>query len=112
MSNSLVMHLSRSGEVIASYRDDIPHTDELNPIMQIAVAVLNAGYTGIAVDELKLSNGRFAQALDVDLATPEGQIFQALSTISKAGEKLPEAATVLDALELAYQQLERQAGDI
>ncbi len=102
MSNSLLVHLSRSGEVIVSDCDDIPHTDDLAPIMQIAISVLNAGYTGIAVDELPLSNGRFAQALEVNLATPEGQIFQLLSAISCADEKLPSPQEVLTALEAAY----------
>lgn len=112
MNDSILMHLSRSGEVIFSDCDEIPHTDDVNTIMHIAVAVLNAGYTGIAVDELKLSNGRFAQALDVDLATPEGRLFQMLSTISSAGGKLPEEKIVLDALERVYQQEARLGGDV
>lgn len=105
MSTSLVAHFSRSGEVHIVDRDAIPHTVDLHPIMEIAVAVLNAGYAGLAIDELKLSNGRYAHALDVDLATPEGQLFQELSRLADSGEGLPNVPAVLDALELAYQSL-------
>lgn len=103
MSNSVVMHLSRSGKATVVDREDIPHTDDPHPIMTLAVAVLNAGYTGIALDELKLSNGRVAHALDVNLSTPEGRVFQALSFIAEAGGSMPEAPTVLAGLQVAYQ---------
>lgn len=103
MSNSIVMHLSRSGEVTVVDRDDIPHSDDLQPIMKIAVAVMNAGYTGLAIDELQMSNGRIAHALDVDLATPEGRILLELSSGSESGLLLPDAQTVLDRLTDIYQ---------
>ena len=109
MSNSVVMHLSRSGKATVVDREDIPHTDDPHPIMTLAVAVLNAGYTGIALDELKLSNGRFAHALDVNLSTPEGRIFRELSLIAEAGGSMPDAPTVLAGLQLAY-QAQAQAG--
>jgi hypothetical protein len=97
------MHLSRSGEVTVVDRDDIPHTDDLHPIMKIAVAVMCAGYTGIAVDEQKMSNGKIAHALDVDLSRPEGQMLQELSAGAESGFLLPDAQTVLDRLADVYQ---------
>ena len=110
MSDSLVYALSRSGEVQVVDPDDVPHTDDLSPLMQIAVALFAAGYTGIAVDELKLSNGRFIRSLDADLATPEGRVIQDLWSIEKFGGSLPAAQTVLDWLQLVHRQTTKTRG--
>lgn len=102
MSNSIVMHLSRSGEVNIYNSDDIPHSNDLPPMMAIAAAVMNAGYTGLAIDEMKMSNGRYFHALDVDLATPEGRLLQELSHQFACGKELPNIQVVLADLQLAY----------
>ena len=102
MSESRVAIFSRSGELRVIDPSTVPHHDGLHPLMQLAAAVLDAGYTGIAVDELKLQTGRILQSLEVDMATPEGQIFKLLSEISELGDELPVPQTVLDSLELVY----------
>lgn len=102
MSTSLVAHLSRSGDVHIVDSDAIPHADDLHPIMGIAVAVMNAGYTGLAIDELELSNGRIAHALDVNLATPEGRLLQELSHQVVSGREVPNIRTVLAGLQRDY----------
>lgn len=105
MSNSTVMHLSRSDEVTIAELEDIAQTDDLHPIIKIAAAVINAGYLGVAVDEMKTADGRYVQALDVDLATPEGRMLQTLSNLFQQGIKMPEAQTVLDGLQEVCQKL-------
>jgi hypothetical protein len=106
MSNSIVMHLSRSDEVTITELEDIAQTDDLHPIIKIAAAVINAGYLGVAVDEMKTADGRYVQALDVDLATAEGKMLQALSSLYEQGIKMPEAQTVLDGLQCMYQKMQ------
>jgi hypothetical protein len=105
MSNSIVMHLSRSDEVTIAELEDIAQTDDLHPIIKIAAAVINAGYLGAAVDEMKTADGRYVQALDVDLATPEGRMLEALANLFQQGIKMPEAQTVLDGLQEVCQKL-------
>ena len=102
MSESRVAIFSRSGELRVIDPSTVSHHDGLHPLMQLAVAVLDAGYTGIAVDELKLQNGRILLSLEVDMATPEGQIFKVLSEIAESGGELPVSQAVLNGLELVY----------
>lgn len=110
MSDFLVCVLSRSGERLIVDPDDFTQEGNLSPLMQIAVAILRAGYGGIAVDAAELRNGRVICSVDADLATPEGRLIQELSSIEKSGWKLPAAKTVLARLALIYRHT-TNAGD-
>ena len=101
-TESLIFHLSRSGEVKVFESSSIPHSDDPVQLMEIAVAVMSAGYRGIAVDELRLANGRYCQCLEGDLLTIEGELLQELSHVQERGGKMPSSKTVLDALARAY----------
>jgi hypothetical protein len=101
-TESLIFHMSRSGEVEVFESSEIPHFDEPVPLMAIAVAVMSAGYRGIVVDELQLANGRYCQCLEVDLSTFEGALLQELSHLHDRGGKMPSSQSVLDALARAY----------
>jgi hypothetical protein len=57
-------------------------------------------------NEMKTADGRYVQALDVDLATAEGKMLQALSSLYEQGIKMPEAQTVLDGLQCMYQKMQ------
>ena len=97
-AESLVFHMSRSGEVQVFDPATVPHSDGLAPIFEIVVAVIAAGYSGVAVDELRLANGRYCQCLEVDLSTPEGKLLQQLSYCHERGDPMPSVKLVLDAL--------------
>jgi len=107
MSDSLLFVHSRSNDLHIVDPDAIPHSDDLSPIMQLAIEVIKAGYKGIAIDELKLKNGRFVYALEGDIATPEGVVIQKLSTALDDGRPLPNAATVLEAIRRIYEKCEQ-----
>lgn len=108
MSDSLVLVLSRSNDLHMVDPDAIPHSDDLSPLIKLAVAVINKGYRGVAIDELKLKNGRYVYSLEGDLATPEGAVMQKLSTALDEGRPLPNAATVLEAIRRIYERREGQ----
>jgi hypothetical protein len=97
-AESLVFHLSRSGELRIFDPSSVPHFDDPVPLLAIAVAVMSAGYRGIAIDELRLSNGRYCHCLEVDFSTPEGKLLQELSRAHDRGEPMPRTQSVLDAL--------------
>lgn len=101
-AESLVFHLSRSGELRVFDPSSVPHFDHPAPLVAIAIAVISAGYCGIAIDELLLANGRYCHCLEVDLSTPEGKLLQELSRVHDRGEPMPRAQSVLDALARAY----------
>ena len=108
MSDSLVFVHSRSNELHIVDLEAILHSDELSPLLQLAVEVIKAGHKGVAIDELKLKNGRYVYSLEGDLVTPEGAVMQKLSTALDEGRPLPNAATVLEAIRRIYERREGQ----
>ena len=107
MSDSLVFVHSRSNELHIVDPDAIPHSDDLSPLMQLAVEVIKAGYMGVAIDELKLQNGRFVNLMDVDRLSPEGVVMKKLSLALDEGRPLPDAPTVLEAIRRIYERCEQ-----
>jgi hypothetical protein len=107
MSDSLLLVHSRSNDLHIVDSDAIPHSDDLSPIMQLAGEVIKAGHAGVAVDELKLQNGRYVYSLEVNLATPEGVVIQKLTTALDEGRPLPNAPTVLEAIRRIYEKCEQ-----
>lgn len=102
MSESIVFLLNRANELHIIDPDTLPHSDDLHPIVEIVVAVLNAGFEGVAVDEKRLANGRYFQSVDVNLATPEGLILHRLQQIAESGGQLPTPELVVDAIRQQY----------
>ena len=102
MSDSLVFVHSRSNDLYIFDPDEIPRNDDLAPIMQLAAAVINRGYKGVAIDELKLKNGRYVHSMEADIATPEGQVIQKLARAYEDGRQLAEVVDVLEAIERLY----------
>ena len=98
MSDSLMLIYSRSNDLHIVDTDEIPHSDELSPLMLLAAEVIKAGRKGVAIDVLKRKNGRYVHSLEVDLASPEGVVIQKLSTALDEGRPLPDATTVLEAI--------------
>ena len=107
MSDSLLFVNSRSNDLHIVDLDAIPHSDDLSPIMQLAGEVIKAGYEGIAIDELKLKNGRYVYSLEVNLSTPDGVVIQKLSTALDEDRPLPNAPTVLEAIRRIYEKCEQ-----
>lgn len=106
MKKSILLYLDRSETIQIIESDSLPHTDDLSPIMWIGVAVINAGYKGIIIDEQRMANGRYFQALNTDHATPEGRVVAALCELDPA--MLPTPEEVLETIRYAY-DIERGA---
>jgi hypothetical protein len=102
MSESIVFLLNRANELHVIDPDSVPHSDGIHPIILIAAAVINAGFEGVAVDQMRLSDGRYFQAIDVNLATPEGVILHRLQQIAELGSQLPTPELVVDAIRRQY----------
>lgn len=102
MGDSLVFYWDRADNVNLIDPDTIPHFDDVHPVLNIVIDIINAGYEGVLVDEQRLSDGRFFQALNVNLATPEGQIVSALQASYDAGESIPSSREVIESINLAY----------
>lgn len=82
--------------------DSIPFTHELSPLMNIAAAVINAGYQGVRVFEYQLANGRYLQTLQVLESSHEGKYLTKLAAITKKNGTLPSADDALAHLANLY----------
>ena len=70
---------------------------------EVCIAILNAGYQGVDLAELKLSNGRFAQSIACQHGTPEGEIYAEVCRAADEGYLVP-VDQVLAAIEKLYIQ--------
>ncbi len=101
MKSSILYYLDRSGTLKVIDSSSLSHTDDLSPIMNIAVAVIRAGYDGVVIDQHRMANGRYFQALNTNIATPEGRILTDLCKLDPAA--LPTPKAVLAEILQAYQ---------
>jgi len=102
MSNSIVLFQGRDDNLYVVDPDCIPHFDDTPPLLQIAAAIIQAGYAGVIIDEKQLSNGRFVHCLSINSATPEGRILAGISVARSSGNALPSTAAVLDYIHGEY----------
>jgi hypothetical protein len=103
MNKSVIFYLDRSDTVQVIDSDSLAHTDDLSPIMHIAVAVIRAGYDGVVIDQHRMANGRYFQALNTDIATPEGKILCELCKLDPAVLPTPDA--VLESIRKVYRHI-------
>ena len=71
--------------------------------VEVCIAILNAGYTGVDLVELQLANGRFAQSFAYQHGTPEGEIYAEVCRAADEGYLVP-VEQVLAAIKKLYIQ--------
>lgn len=102
MNDSLILYWGRGGDLLIVDSEGLPHFDTEPPLLAHAAALMNAGFDGVAVDQKRLANGQYFQALNVDTASPEGQMMEALHERLQAGFKLPPPEVVVQAVQIEY----------
>jgi hypothetical protein len=105
MSNSIVLYHGRDDALHVIDPDGLTHYDDLPPVFNIVIAVINAGYRGVLIDEKRLANGRFMHCLNAAEGTPEGQVIKYLVSVADAGEQLPSIGLVLEQIKKLYDKL-------
>ncbi len=98
---SLCIYLDRNGRFQVFDPRKLPASEAQVDLNDIAVAVINAGHQGIKIDESRLSNGKYVQAIAVRLDTYEGIIFNGLKAAFERKEPLPSPDAVLDLLKIS-----------
>ncbi len=104
MSKSIAFYHGRDDVFHAVDPDDLPIAQNLQ-VIDFVVAVINAGFNGVVVDEKRLSDGRFIHCISANQDTPEGQIVQALASIADLGEPMPSIKFVLETIKKKYADL-------
>lgn len=70
---------------------------------EVCIAIINAGYQGVDLAELKLANGRFVQSISCQHGTSEGEIYAEVCRAADEGIFVP-VDQVLGAIEKLYIQ--------
>jgi hypothetical protein len=105
-SSSVLLQYDRNCNLHIHDTDDIPNFDAVHPLTNLAVPVIVAGYTGVAVDKCVLRDGRHIYALEVNTATPEGRIFADLKKSYQCGDPLPTGPQLLNQIAEQYKRNE------
>ena len=104
MNDSLVVYLGRNDAAHIVDPDCVPHSDNLSPLQNLVIDIINAGYEGVFVDEKRLKNGRYFCALSTNGNTPEGRLLNQLSSDYANGKPIPPSNDVLARIKKAYDQ--------
>ena len=104
---SLIYYIDKGGKLHLIDSENLDKTNEklnldLHPVLYVVMEILKAGYTGIFVDEFILKNGKYFQAINVDLASPEGRIVKKLIRDFDDTKQLPEATEILEQIKKSY----------
>lgn len=105
MSDSLVFFHGRDTALHVIDPDCVKHSDEVTPLQKIVIAVINAGYRGVVVDEKRLSNGRLLSCISTDFSTPEGQVLQEIADAVEQGHEPPSVNQALVVIAKRYAQV-------
>ena len=105
MSDSVVFFHGRDNVLHVIDPDCVKHSDDITPLQEIVVAVINAGYRGVVVDEKRLANGRFFSCISTNFSTPEGQILQEITKAVEQGHSAPSVNQALETIAKRYAQL-------
>jgi hypothetical protein len=105
MSDSVVFFHGRDNVLHVIDPDCVKHFDDISPLQEIVIAVINAGYRGVVVDEKQLANGRFLSCISTNCSTPEGQILQEITKAVEQGHSAPSVNQALAIITKRYAQV-------
>lgn len=101
MNETNIFYMSRDNQVKIIAAETIPNIDGIHPLLKLAIAISKAGYAGIAIDEQRLSNGKYFQAYEFDKESREGKLMQKLQADFEGGKPLPSEKELLAKLMLS-----------
>ena len=104
MSDSLVFFHGRDNVLHVIDPDCVKHFDDITPLQEIVIAVINAGYRGVVVDEKQMANGRFFSCISTNFSTPEGQILQEITKAVEQGHSAPSVNQALETIAKRHAQ--------
>lgn len=104
MSDSFVFFQGRENDLHVIDPDCVKHSDDITPLQKLVIAVINAGYRGVVVDEKRLANGIFLSCISIDFSTPEGHILQEIAMAVEQGQPAPAVNQALEIIAKRYAQ--------
>ena len=82
---SLIFYWNKSDDLYIMDSDSLDLMGDQEPILKIALDVMNAGFVGVAVDTAKLASGKYFYGVNIRPDKPEGKIISLYKLKDKDG---------------------------
>ena len=103
--NYLIMYHSQNDDLIITDTDYLDSKGDQDPILELAVELMVAGYPGIVVHTAPLSNGDYFFGTNYRADTPEGHYYARAQADFHQYGKIPDIPAVIREIEAEYAQL-------
>ena len=103
--NIFIMYRSQNDDLVITDTDYLDSKGDQDPILELAVELMVAGYPGIVVHTKPLSNGRYFFGTNYRADTPEGRIYARAQADFHRSRKIPDIPALVRQIEAEYDQL-------
>ena len=102
--NCLIMYRSQNDDLVITDTDYLDSKGNEDPILELAVELMVAGYPGIVVHTAPLSNGRYFFGINSRRDTPEGRVYARAEADFYQSGKNPDIPAAFREIEAEYDQ--------
>lgn len=103
--NYLIMYHSQNDDLIVTDTDYLDSKGNQDPILELAIELMVAGYPGIVVHTAPLSNGKYFFGINSKRGTPEGRVYARAEAEFFQFGKNPDIPAAIREIEAEYAQL-------
>ncbi|MDA9185554.1 hypothetical protein N9O60_01770 [Gammaproteobacteria bacterium] len=103
--NYLIMYRSQNDDLIVTDTDYLDSIGDQDPILELAIELMVAGYPGIVVHTAPLSNGDYFFGINTKRGTPEARVYARAEAEFFQYGKNPDIPAALREIEAEYAQL-------
>lgn len=103
--NHLIMYHAQNDDLIVTDTDYLDSKGNEDPIIELAVELVVAGYPGIVVHTAPLSNGDYFFGINTKRGTPEARVYARAEAEFFQSGKNPDIPAVIREIEAEYDQL-------
>ena len=103
--NYLIMYRSQNDDLIVTDTDYLDSIGDQDPILELAIELMVAGYPGIVVHTAPLSNGDYFFGINTKRGTPEASVYARAEAEFFQSGKNPDIRAAIREIEAEYAQL-------
>lgn len=103
--NHLIMYHSQNDDLVITDTDYLDSKGNQDPILELAIELMVAGYPGIVVHTAPLSNGKYFFGINSKRGTPEGRVYDRAEAEFFQSGKNPDIRAAIREIEAEYAQL-------
>ena len=100
-----IMYRSQNDDLIVTDTDYLDSIGDQDPILELAIELMVAGYPGIVVHTAPLSNGKYFFGINSKRGTPEACVYARAEAEFFQSGKNPDIRAAIREIEAEYDQL-------